>query len=377
MRFLHKIVHILPLLSLAAAQTVVHLSNSVSGAGDIFRVHVERLDDLTGSNGVLIVQKTTSLIYEYDLAEAEHRFTSANVPVRLDPISTRQISLYSVRDEITRLVAPDEVVGDIALAVAPLANGAKRVTIAMVVNAVNGERVLKQDVLNANVKLSNVGKVVHVESSDSNVLYVDVENFPVELAAGEAACAGGNQYWCRLMDVARSAKSSVSDAASKILNLNTFGADKKHKTTEAHKKKLNKGCKDSHRKKDKYKYAHGHRRKGGRKGGRNESATSMMNGIAHSLFTIAFPLLIGILTGSIVVLIAIGIADFYANYCLMPTQGYHTLIVTDVAISEKELVEFNDQRRSMQHDIDGRGGPDVKLSFDSEYDVSESHPLMK
>ncbi|KAK9350483.1 hypothetical protein V1505DRAFT_307476 [Lipomyces doorenjongii] len=376
MRLLHQIVHILALLSLGAAQTVVHLSNSVSDSGDIFRVHVERLDDLTGSKGDLIVQKTTSLIYEYDLTEAEHQFTSANVPVRLDPTSTGQISSYSVRDEITRLVALDEVVGDIALAVAPLTNGAKRVTIAMVVNAVNGERVLKQDVLNANVKLSNVGKIVHVESSDSNVLYVDVENFPVELAVGEAACVSGNQYWCRLMDVARSAKSSVSDAASKILNSNTSGTDKKDKTTEAHKKKLNEGCKDSHRKKDKYKYAkyaHGHRHKGGR----NESATSMMNGIAHSLFTIAFPLLIGILTGSIVVLIAIGIADFYANYCLMPTQGYHTLIVTDVAISEKELAEFIDQRRSMQHDIDGGAGTDVKLSFDSEYDASESHPLMK
>ncbi|KAK9483603.1 hypothetical protein V1527DRAFT_263893 [Lipomyces starkeyi] len=374
MRLLRQIVHILPLLSLAAAQTVVHLSNSVSDAGDLFRVRVERLDDLTGSNGDLIVQKTTSLIYEYDLAEAEPQFTSANVPVRLDPISTGQISSYSVRDEITRLVALDEVVGDIAFAVAPLTNGAKRVTIAMVVNAVNGKRVLKQDVLNANVKLNKDGKIVHVESSDSNVLYVDVENFSVELAAGEAACAGGNQYWCRLMGVARSAKSSVSDAASKILNSNTSGTDKKHRTKEAHKKKLTKGCKDSHRKNDKHKYAHGHRHNGGR----NESATSMMNGIAHSLFTIAFPLLIGILTGSIVVLIAIGIADFYANYCLMPTQGYHTLIVTDVDISEKELAEFIDQRRSMQHDIDGAAGTDVKLSFDgSEYDASESHPLMK
>ncbi|KAK9327521.1 hypothetical protein V1520DRAFT_348638 [Lipomyces starkeyi] len=368
MRLLHQIVHILPLLSLAAAQTNVHLSNSVLDAGDLFRVRVERLDDLTGSNGDLIVQKTTSLIYEYDLAEAESQFTSANVPVRLDPISTDQISLYSVRDEISRLVALDEVVGDIAFAVAPLTNGAKRVTIAMVVNAVNGERVLRQDVFNANVELNKLGKIVHVESRDSNVLYLSVE-----LAAGEAACAGGNQYWCRLMDVARSAKSSVSDAANKILNSHTSGTDKKHKTTEAHKKKLTKGCKDSHRKNNKRKYAYGHRHNGGR----NESATSMMNGIAHSFFTIAFPLLIGILTGSIVVLIAIGIADFYANYCLMPMQGYRTLIVTDVAISEKELAEFIDQRRSMQHDIDGATGTDVKLSFDSEYDASESHPLMK
>ncbi|KAK9372440.1 uncharacterized protein V1513DRAFT_466630 [Lipomyces chichibuensis] len=373
MRLLYQIVHNLPLLSLAAAQTVVHLSNSVSDSGDLFRVRIERLDDLTGSNGDLIVEKTTSLIYEYDLTEAEHQFTSANAPVRLDPIGTGQISSYSTRDKITRSMPLDEVVGDIALAVAPLTNGAKRVTIAMVVNAVNGERVLKQDVFNANVKLSKVGKIVRVESSDSNVFDVDVENLPVELAAGETACAGENQYWCRLMDVARSAKSSVSDAASKILYSTTSGTGKKHKSTKAHKDKLNKGCKDSHRRKDKHKYAHGHRHKGGR----NESATSMMNGIAHSLFTIAFPLLIGILTGSIVVLIAIGIADFYANYCLMPTQGYQTLIVTDVAISEKELAEFIDQRRSMQHDIDGGPHKDGKLSFESEYDTSESHPLMK
>ncbi|KAJ8097640.1 hypothetical protein POJ06DRAFT_36142 [Lipomyces tetrasporus] len=373
-RLLLKIVCIFQLLSLAAAQTVVHLSNTASDAGDLFRVRVERLDDVTSSDGELSVQKTTSLIYEYDIGIAENEFTSANAPVRLDPISTGQISSYSVRDEIARSVALDDVVGDIALGVAPLAEGAKRVTIAMVVSAVDGGRILKQDVLKANVEVSKGGKIVHVDSTDSSVLYVDIESFPVDLTAEEAACASGNQYWCRLMDAARSAKSAISDSAGKILNSKTSDADNKHRTTETDEKKLKSGCKDSHSKhKHKHKYHH-HRH---HRGGRNESATSMMNSIANSFFTIAFPLLIGILSGSVVVLIAIGIADFYANYCLAPAHGYQTVIVTDSAISAKELAEFIEQRRSLQRDTDTNSVADEKLSFDSDYGSAESHPLMK
>ncbi|KAK9320827.1 hypothetical protein V1517DRAFT_354189 [Lipomyces orientalis] len=374
-RLLHKIVCILPLLSLAAAQTVVHLSNTVSDAGDLFRVRVERLDDVTSSDGELSVQKTTSLIYEYDIGVAENEFTSANAPVRLDPISTGHISSYSVRDEIPRPVALDDVVGDIALGVSPLAKGAKRVTIAMLVSSVDGERILKQDVLKANVEISKAGKIVHVDATDSNVLYVDVESFPVDLAAEEAACASGNQYWCRLMDAARSAKSSISDSASKILKSKPSDADNKHKTTETDDKKLKSGCKDSHSKHEhKHKYHHHHRH---HRGGHNESATSLMNSIANSFFTIAFPLLIGILSGSVVVLIAIGIADFYANYCLAPARGYQTVIVTDSVISAKELAEFIEQRRSIQRDMDTSSVTDEKLSFDSDYGSAESHPLMK
>ncbi|KAK9235740.1 hypothetical protein V1525DRAFT_427617 [Lipomyces kononenkoae] len=369
MRLPYNIVHVLPLISLAAAQTTVHLSNTVSNARDLFYVRVERLDDLTNFNGHVSVQKTTSLTYAYDLTEAEHQFTSTNAPVRLDPTSTGQVSSYSIRDRISRTVAVDDVVGDIALAVAPLSNGAKRVTIALVVNAVNGNQVLKQDVLNANVKISNVGKILHVDTGDSNIMHVKVESFPVKLTGGVVSCAGNNQYWCKLMGAARSAKSSVSDAASKIFSSNPSGAARKQSTTQAHDREVKKGCQYSHGKKyDKNEHAHDHPHRAGG----NESTPNLINGTTHSLFTIAFPLLIGILTGSIVVLIAIGIADLYVNYCLNPIQGYETVIVTDVAINPKELAEFIDQRRS-------RMNPDVdrKLSFDSEYDSSESHPLMK
>ncbi|KAK9366386.1 hypothetical protein V1509DRAFT_290874 [Lipomyces kononenkoae] len=368
MRLPFDIVLILPLISLTVAQTAVLFSNTVSNARDLFRVHIERLDDLTSANGHISVQKSTSLIYEYDLTEAEKQFTSTNAPVRLDPISTGQVSSFSVRDGISRVAAVDDVVGDIALAVAPLTKGAKRVTIALVVNAVNGEQVLKQDVLNANVKISNSGKIVHVDKSDSNILHVNVESFPFELTDGEASCAGKNQYWCKLIGAAQLAKSSVSDAASKIFSSNPSNSDKKHRTAKyEHESELKKGCK-THAKFDKSEQVSGHHYRGAG----NESNTSFTNGF-KPLLAIAFPLLIGILTGSVVVLIAIGIADLYINYCLNPLQGYETVIMTDVAINPKELAEFIDQRCSSR----GNRDADRKLSFDSEYDSSESHPLIK
>ncbi|KAK9475995.1 hypothetical protein V1514DRAFT_213882 [Lipomyces japonicus] len=276
--------------------------------------------------------------------------------------------------------------------------GSRLIVVSALVQSWKGNTVLQQEEFDVLVELSvsngRISLLPQNNSHENNIILDPVPETTSSSSSSLSDCPSENKYWCELTELARGAKQTAKavadhwvlageafmDSASDAINAAVLFYEPQSTTAtdtaaSPHKKKSKsksktKSCKNGGLSHKWHEWKKGgkaqkpgsnghrhHRYHGG--GSRNESATSIANGVAHTVFTVAIPLLIGLVSGTVVVLIAVSIADTCISYI-------HRHYVSTIVISEDEFQDLAAMRRES---IEKRGPPP---SYGNPYLESQS-----
>lgn len=257
-------------------------------------------------------------MFEYDIDYKRLNLLTPGNHIRLNISSIQSLSSvsYEFSETAVQPVVPafdkkssnidNDLAADIALSVTPKGQGTYQAAIVMLLNSV-GANADKQDHFVAEVYLfaSGVIKLGSVKESTVpvKILHSVSQSISLEDARHGSCVSSSNRYWCSLTNLAAGAESkarafmnqlsesklikSGSQTQQQSLNSNFFASSQDQQSISSRRQRPHQRTSNN----------------------RNESAASLFNSMTHSLFSFTLPLLIGILTGSIVVLTCVWLSD--------------------------------------------------------------------
>ncbi|KAK9463944.1 uncharacterized protein V1516DRAFT_83297 [Lipomyces oligophaga] len=347
--------------------------------GSTFSIILHGLDKVFSSSGKTVAFSKQSLVYDFDLDDSTLAAlsTSPNSPVRLAPSSepvrinsftTSSVSFdsghlspkrsTSSTPATSALYSPYRISADLAVAVAPALYGSKHLAFAMLVtetlatepqDPASAAIVVEQYEVKADVLISRDHTIKLLNSMDSALPIYTVPSEMALVAADETmddmlsvsdilewTCSQSEKpYWCTFANFARSAKSTFHSAVSSYgfsphRQSERVGEVGAHTSSRPAGHRGRRPCHgfnrhkkhpfDSHSSNGKnHKSGHHHFHRPGN--GRNESLTSFMNSFINTLFSFTLPLLLGIFSGTLLVLACVWIADFISAYIIRRRLG--------------------------------------------------------
>ncbi|KAK7202602.1 hypothetical protein BZA70DRAFT_285553 [Myxozyma melibiosi] len=353
-------------LSLISPSQAVLISNSPSAYGNRFSVEITNVDDLLSPSGDVLAQAISQKTNEYILnSEIIDAISSvADSQLILDPDTVQSISYISyIAPASPALVAHSSSLErssgssfQISLSFTPqsIDNGAKSSNAAILLHSGQDSA----PAFLANLAVSEDGYVVLKDSVNSEV--------PVKFessanSVSDSCAKTSNKYWCAIRSLASGFQTNTRSIINNLSGVDLQEQRSSHKSSEKHSshKSKSKSHHEEHSSDD-HSARKSHRSQR-HSSGRNESAASLFNALTHSLFSFTLPLLIGILTGSAVVMACVWLSDLISNAFLRFRYGrvpdYEYIVVVNPSGERREF------REKSYHDLP-----------DEAYDVSQLPP---